>query len=262
MSPARLPNGRDLGQHTTADGRSVRSGLVFRSAAPTDPDLIPVLSSLSIGTVYDLRTAGESEHRPDVLPGSVALQHHDMLGDDPASGPASLAAIARAALAGERPTLTRDELRQTFLDGYRSFVTMGSARKAAGEILTELAEHDTRPVLFHCTAGKDRTGWLAALILLTLGVPEEQIMADYLSSGPAVWEMFAPYAAQLEESGGDVEMMRIALGVYPEYLRSSLDELHRQFGSLDDYLNDGLGVDPTLKTELRHRMLNQAPGVS
>ena len=255
MSPARLPNGRDLGQFRTSDGRLVRPGMLFRSAAPTDPSLVSVLAGLDIGVVYDLRTIGESQHRPDILPDSVRLRAEDMLEDDPDSGPASLGSIARASLAGERPDLSRDELRQAFLTGYRSFVTLGSSRRAAARILTELAEENTRPVLFHCTAGEDRTGWLAALILLTLGVPEEQIMSDYLSSGPAVWEMFAPYAEQLRQSGGDVEMMKVALGVYPEYLRSSFTELHERFGTLDNYLSEGLSLDPAIGAELRARML-------
>ena len=101
MSPARLPNGRDIGGHRGYDGRLVKPGLVFRSGMLVGPDAGVVLESLGVGQVFDLRTEPERTARPDQLPDSAELVVADVLADDPGSGAASLGKIARTVLTSE-----------------------------------------------------------------------------------------------------------------------------------------------------------------
>lgn len=256
MSITDLPNGRDLGGHRTASGRLLRSGLVFRSAALSDPDYVPTLEALGISHVYDLRTAAERENRPDLLPDSVTEIHADLLADQPDAGPATLGRIARAALAGDTSVLSVQELDDTFVRGYRSFVTMGSARAAARQVLAQVVDPDGARVVLHCTAGKDRTGWLTALLLTALDVPWDDVMADYLASGPAVAALFAPYRDQFAARGGDVRALERAIGVYPHYLEASFDTMRQEYGSLDVYLTDGLGLPSDIRDQLARRLLD------
>lgn len=253
--PGRLPNGRDLGDLRTAAGLPLRRGVVYRSAALMSPDHVRSVSDLGIERVYDLRTAGERDHRPDHLPEGVDTVVADLLADEPEAGPASLAALARASVTGDGHTLSAAELDRTFVAGYRSFVTLASSRDAIGGILRDLARPDTGPVILHCTAGKDRTGWVAAVLLTTLGVTWDDVMDDYLLSGPAVRELLAPYREHFEAQGGDVEALDRAISVYPHYLEAARDEAHATFGDWDSYVRDGLGVDTDTRAALLQRLV-------
>jgi protein-tyrosine phosphatase len=105
-----------------------------------------------------------------------------------------------------------------------------------------------------CTAGKDRTGWVVALTLLSVGVSWDDTMADYLASGPEVARMFAPYREMLERDGGDVTAMDTALGVFPEYLEAARETMLAEFGSLDAYLQSGLGLPASFREQLQARL--------
>jgi protein-tyrosine phosphatase len=250
-----LPNSRDLGDRRTASGLLLRTGIVVRSAAPADPVFIPHMERLGITQVYDLRTPPERELRPDHLPATARQEHIDLLADQPEAGPASLGRIARLALDGDTRALRADDLDAAFVATYRAFVTMPSARAAARRVLSHVADSDDGTILLHCTVGKDRTGWLAALILLALDVAWDDVMADYLVSGPAVIALFAPYADEFANRGGDLEAMMRAINAYPHYLEASRQELREQFGSLDRYLCEGLDLPPDFRDRLARRFL-------
>ena len=251
----RLPNARDLGGHRTQDGRSVRRGLIFRSAAPAREDHLTALHEPGIARVYDLRTAGERDQRPVELPEAAVRVHADLLADEPDSGPASLGAIARAAVSGERPDFDADGLDRIFVEGYRSFATLPSSRRGTAGVLRRLAEPDSGPDLLYCTAGKDRTGWVASVILVTVGVGWDDVLADYMISGPNVMALLAPYREQFEAQGGDVAIMERAISTYPHYLAAAHEAAIADYGSWEDYLTGGLELDPAAIVALRERLL-------
>lgn len=228
---------------------------MYRAAALSETEYLPTLVGLGVTHVYDLRTAAERENRPDVLPDHVVEVRADLLADEPDAGPASLGRIARAALVGDTAAMTAEHLNAVFVHGYRAFVTMGSARAVARRVLEQLAAPDGGAIVLHCTAGKDRTGWLSALVLSALGVPWDAVLADYLASGPEVEAMFAPYKEQFAARGGDVSAMERAIGVYPHYLEASFDTMRREYGSLDGYLEDGLALPSGFRDRLAQRLL-------
>lgn len=259
MSIGALPNGRDLGGLRAASRLVVGEGRVFRSGAPVDEDHARALHTLGVRTVMDLRTGAERQSRPLLLPEGTAVLLADILAEEPEDGPASLGRIARAAVSGGAGDFSAAEMRETFLRGYRSFVTLPGARRRSGEVLAALAAPGTGPALIQCTAGKDRTGWISALVLLALGVDADDVMSDYLASGPAVARLFAPYREIVAEQGGNVDALDLALAVFPEYLDESLRTMVAEYGSLQHYLTDGLGLAPDFRDRLGQQLLIAAP---
>ena len=250
-----VPNGRDLGGLPASDGRTVRHGLVFRAAAPQNEDDAEGLSVWGITEAIDLRTHEERELRPATLPPTTQAIVADVLADEPDGGPASLGALARAAVSGDADALTPARLDEIFVAGYRSFVSLPSGRAATATVLRRAADPHSGPVLVHCTAGKDRTGWIVAALLLTLEVPWGDVMADYLASGPEVLALFAPFRDRVAAQGGDVEAMERAIAVFPHYLEAAHAEALRTFGSWHGYLADGLDLPTDLPRRLQARLL-------
>ena len=126
-------------------------------------------------------------------------------------------------------------------DTYRSFVNVYGDRFAQFLALLQLSD---APLVFHCTAGKDRTGWAAALLLTALGVDEEQIMEDYLLTNQ-YFRRPAQMYGQLSE-----EALDALWRVQPSYLMASVDVVRAQHGSVDRYLTQVLGVDGAARERL------------
>jgi protein-tyrosine phosphatase len=165
-------NFRDLGGYETADGQSVKWGLVFRSGVMdglTDVDY-DYLSDLGITTVCDFRASGEREEEPtEWRAGEIDY----MTFPDPAGDNDMSRAFAAVLMA---PDVTGEQVRDVFIEAYRT-MHLGYA-PAYTAMFDELANGDI-PLAFNCSAGKDRTGVAAALVLSALGVPRETVVADY-----------------------------------------------------------------------------------
>jgi protein-tyrosine phosphatase len=256
---AGLPNLRDVGGHRTRDGGRVRTGLVYRSTdlGTLDAAAVAALGRLGIRTVFDLRTAAERARQPDRLPPGSAYVVADVVGDSRAMTPAAIATLfddpAAASLA-----LGSGRAATYFLEAYREFVHLESARAGYRRLFVELAGGASTPALVHCTTGKDRTGWAAAALLLFLGVPEESVMEEYLLSGPQLVPVVQPLLDAFAARGGDPELLRPLLGVEAAYLEASLGEVRRQHGSIEGYVRDGLGVDAQAQAALRALLVEPA----
>ncbi len=254
-----LPNFRDVGGHPTADGGRVRTGLVYRSTdlGRLDPSAVAALGRLGIRTVFDLRTAAERDLHPDRLPPGSAYVVADIAGDSRGKSPADFAAMfedpatATRALGGGRASTL-------FLDTYREFVHLESARTGYRRIFTDLAGGRSVPALIHCTTGKDRTGWAAAALLLFLGVPEEAVMEEYLRSGPLLVPVVQPLIDAFTARGGDPELVWPLLGVRPAYLEAAVGEARRLHGSIEGYVADGLGIDESSRAALRATLVERS----
>jgi protein-tyrosine phosphatase len=245
-----VPNLRDLGGLPTADGAITRHGVLYRSGelgALTDAGQRH-LEALGLRTIVDLRTEHERVKRPDHVPAGVRHLVADVLADVPRVAPAQLteamAEPKRAAAMLSDGAVTRH-----MEDSYRDFVLTDAGRSAYRQLLRAVAAE--QPVLFHCTAGKDRTGWAANLLLWIAGVDEQTRMAEYLAVNTAVDAMFAHIYAAVERRGIDPALMRPLLQVQPGYLRIAQQLVHEHFGGLDGYLEDGLGVDAVLVAQVR-----------
>jgi protein-tyrosine phosphatase len=104
---------------------------------------------------------------------------------------------------------------------------------------------------FHCTTGKDRTGWAAAALLTLLGVPKDQVVEDYLRSNDYILPAYQKVIDAFVAGGGDPAIPRAILGVKEEYLDAAFDEMQTKYGTIEGYFSDGLGIDAAQQQALR-----------
>jgi protein-tyrosine phosphatase len=245
-------NFRDLGGYETADGRRVRWGQIYRSGALdklTDADLA-TLQSLDVKLVCDLRSPTEVQAAPDkAIPGaeSVAIPMFDRSVDPQA--------IREAVLAGDVAALgTPGSL---LVEGNRKFVTDFTDDFA--QVMERVMDPDYRPATVHCSGGKDRAGLTSALVLLTLGVPRETVIQDYLLSntyrGPENAQTVERLQAILDPQ--EVEVVKSLIEVRPEYLQAAFDTMEEEYGSVDAYLRKGLGISNAERKRFQQQMLER-----
>jgi protein-tyrosine phosphatase len=251
-----IANLRDLGGWRTADGRVTRHGVVFRSAGlgwAEPPDLAGV-SALGIRTVYDLRSVREREESPERLPDLATGVVVDVLGDQLQAVPAHM-----LDLLDDPPRATaalRDGVAEALLEqAYRDIVTLDSAHCAYRRLFSGLLDGDARAALIHCTTGKDRTGWAAAALLLMLGVPQDDVLAEYLLTNEQLLPALAPLFQRFADGGGDPAVLRPVLGVQASYLRTALDLVHAEHGGVAGYFEHALGLDAGWQQQARAELL-------
>ena len=238
-------NLRDLGGYRAADGRRVRMGRVFRSASLahlTEADLAR-FGTLGIRTVCDLRGVRERGRAPSRLPGRNA--------------PGNVLEVVPLPIEPRVGASLRDLLRREEATGQDAYALLQAAYAAyAGEHLPRyrklfalLLEDGRLPLLFHCSAGKDRTGFGAALLLTALGVPRETVMADYLATN-RIWRREHALPPETPDAVRDA-----LLAAHRPLLEGALAQAVESHGSLERLLEDGLGLHPARLRALRGAML-------
>ena len=220
-------NLRDLGGYGTADGRTVQWRRLFRADGMhrlSEADRA-VLRGFGLRTVIDLRT--ENEVADGRFPEELALAWHhlsvvDVLWDqvEAPTGPETFAAF--------------------LYERYREMLDMGGPHFA--EAYRRLAAPGALPGLFHCAAGKDRTGLLAALVLSSLGVADDDVVADYALSQDATHRLVTWAAQESPELAARIDAVPAAhLAAEPEAMRRVLAWVSESYGSTPAYLA-ALGV--------------------
>lgn len=233
-------NLRDLGGWPTQCGGRVRRGRVFRSAALhglTASD-IAALHALGVGQVVDFRADGErarwptrfvdvTVHELTIAP-TIGASLRDLIADPQASS-ADVVRVMRGAYAAY------------ITDWHHRYRTMFDL------LLADAAP----PLLFHCTAGKDRTGVAAALLLSALGVDPAAIRTDYLATN-AHWRRDAEVAADLPPAVADT-----LLSVQDAFLDAAYEAIDTRHGGMQAYLTQRMGLDETRRAALRARLVEQ-----
>lgn len=245
-------NFRDLGGYRTRDGREVKWGKFYRSgvlANLTDNDY-DYLESRGIKTVVDFRSSEERRNEPTHWQAGE-IEH---LTWDYAMGDWEAAFGELMA----KPDFKPGDMIQLMADMYPQLVRQ---QKPAYRAMFETMLESDEPLLFHCTAGKDRTGVGAALLLTALGVDRETVMEDYLLSSEVLKNtdiMKLPEDASEKEKrmyaffSSLPQPVRDALaGVEASYLESAFAEMERQSGSVEGFIEQELGVDKTELAQLR-----------
>ncbi|MFJ9370702.1 tyrosine-protein phosphatase [Nocardia sp. NPDC101769] len=216
-----VENARDAGGYRTIDGHTVRSGLVFRTAAlssATTAD-VAVLAAHNVNSVHDLRTSYEQLlSGADKLPAGASDHHDDVIGQAPLPTLLSSASAAQ--------------------NVYPAFITAPGANAGFADVIRDIA-YDNAAVVFHCTAGKDRTGWAAAVLLTILGVDKDTVYYDFLLSN--YYRNAAP---------GDTNN-----GVTTAELDTAFAQVNQSYGSFDNYVHNGLGLTAADIAALKAKML-------
>jgi len=247
-----VPNMRDLGGWQNRDGGRVRSRLLYRS---TELNRLQgndevTFAGLGIRSIYDLRTEEERDQQPDRVPSGTEYVVCDVLKDSPNAAPAELLKLISDPKAAEE-MLGGGKAVSLFESGYRESVSLSSALAAYKRLFSDLSRDEHRPALFHCTTGKDRTGWAAASMLMLLGVPDDVVMQEYLLTNEELLPALKPMFDQFESKGGDPELLMPVFGVRHEYLETALDEMRKRFGTIEGYFTEGLGLDAGVLQALR-----------
>jgi len=249
-----------LGGYQTGDGHTVATKLAYRSnqLSGITPEDMEKLAGLGFKVDYDLRTAAERDARPDEVPTGVECIWLNVLADAPQSSPAQLEKLLRDPPQANK-VLGNGQVEAAFIKAYREFVSLPSAKTEFGRLFRGLADRSQLPALFHCTTGKDRTGWAAAALLELLGVPRATIMADYLRSNDTIIPNYQRAINAFVEAGGDPDIPEAILGVQEAYLNASFDEMETQYGTIENYFAGGLGIDADGQQALREVYRSQLP---
>ena len=227
-------NFRDLGGIRTSEGKQVRWGRLFRAdgLSRLHPEDLAYLSSVPITTIVDFRTEHEAKRSPDKLPDSV--QKYMSMPVIP----------GRLSPGPEREALFARGVDDTFMEDVgRAFVEDETIIATYKEFFQLLLEEPSLPLLFHCSAGKDRTGYAAALILFSLGVDKETIMQDYMASAGYLAGKYDDLLIQFPERA-------VLFTVKPNYLQASFEAMEKKSGSINIYLTEVLGIDQERMREI------------
>lgn len=225
----------------------MRRGVLFRSNALDAESIDDArLAAVGLTGVFDLRMTVEITPKPDVVPDGARYVRFNVIGDD-------------VELGALNPNALKDpaDARGMLMSVYRMFVTEHHARSQFAGLIRTIAD-GAGPQVFHCSAGKDRTGWAAAVMQRLVGVSQDDVMADYLLTNQYSAATIEKIAAKATaQRGGDVgEAARVLAGVFPEALHAAFDETESRYGGFDGYVRDGLGIDDVAVERLRARLLS------
>lgn len=253
--PIKIRNARDLGSYTGIDGRKIKKHRLLRTGklyGMSEYDKA-YLKNYGLKTIIDFRTAEERKYMPD--PKIEGVKHLDI-------------AVHEDEKVGA-PDQTREQLKKTYdkdqyagfkvmCHQYRKTVKSTHSQEAYHRFFESLASQEEGATIFHCSEGKDRTGFAAVYLLHILGVDPQIIRADYLYSNFTLTN----YRNQLDDkavSEGANEIMRASLrslaSVANEYLDTALILINKDYGNLDNYLKENIGIDQAMISRLRELYL-------
>ena len=240
-------NTRELGGYKTTDGKTIKWGKLFRSDKLSDISKTDqaYLQNLGIKKIVDFRSEQEKAEDPNIIP--TGISYVEM----PISVDGAMRSKIEAVLKGE----TDREVQSFLIDANKEFVT--NYADVYENFLRGLIDEDT-PTLFHCTAGKDRAGFAAAITLIALGVSKEDVINDYMKTNAFTQERIEEILDQIELMSlyqSDVEILRPLLGVEQIYIETAFKTAEDKYGSLENFIRDGLNISDEDIQKLRNKFL-------
>jgi protein-tyrosine phosphatase len=241
-------NVRDIGGYTTQKGQTVRWGQVYRAGTLSNltDEGVARLSELGIQTICDVRTTHEAETQPARLPEAIRYVHIPLHERGEGRGRILFTVTTRP-----------HRISDLIVYGYITLMIEKRAHLLA-DIIRRIADPANRPILLHCTAGKDRTGLTIALLLALLGVPDDTILADFSLSNlfyEEVRQTIQRDAERLAVFGIRAGNLRPMLVADPETLRVALAYVRRRYGSVDGYVRGRGGLSDATLQQLRVELL-------
>lgn len=247
------PNFRSMAGILTADGRAIREGVLFRSEilSRLSPEEIAHLSALNIGLVCDLRSPRERERESNRWPHEQNVRTVVRQPD-----PNAVRTDWETRLLEQH--FDEEQARQYMMEAYRAM-----PRELAGHLVALLdycGHAEPGGILIHCVAGKDRTGFVCAMLLSALGVPLETILADYMESAQRFMKSERMIAALQKTFDADIPARAYraveAIGtVRMDYLEAAFGEIERTHGSIEAYLASVAGLDNARLAQLQRHLL-------
>ena len=240
-------NTRELGGYKTTDGKSIKWGMLYRSdklSDISDTDQA-YLQNLGIKKIIDFRSKEEKEEDPDIIP--KGIDYIEM----PISVDGAMRSKIEAVLKGE----ANKDVKSFLIDANKEFVS--NYTEVYEDFLRNLIDDDG-PALFHCTAGKDRAGFAAAITLIALGVSKEDVINDYMKTNRFTKERIEEIIGQIKLMTlyqTDAEILRPLLGVEREYIEAAFQAAEEKYGSLENFIREGLNISDKEIQILRNKFL-------
>ncbi|WP_407883048.1 tyrosine-protein phosphatase [Furfurilactobacillus curtus] len=246
-------NFRDLGGYQTTDGHTTKWQRTVRSAALNQLNRadLATLSAYGVHTILDFRTNQELLRAPDRVPGGAKDYHNPILAID-----------------DTRSSATREELREDLsepgyghrqmIQTYHEMIADDFSQQAYRNFFDYLIANQKGTLLFHCTAGKDRTGLGAIMFLAALGVPQTTVLQDYLLTNEVSKAVLDANMDRLDGEGASAAVkdnIRALWTVHEDYFTAAMDEVKTQAGDLPHYLSDNLQLSDEKIAELRRLYL-------
>ena len=252
---AGIYNFRDLGGYPTEDGSRVKWGVLYRSGTlhgASDADL-EYLQQLGLHALVDFRSSAEKEAEPDHLP-----EQHDFSVVEIPTLDGGENSVAREIMARvENGDFSDFDPQEFMLEANRHFASNFTPQYR--EFLQVVTAAEGRPVLWHCSAGKDRAGFAAAILLRILGVPQDVVVRDYALSKQYSLAARRNQLLLLRLFKGKeaADKLTVIMGVEPEWLEAGFAEIDIQYGSFENYVREGLGLSNEDVAGLRSALLEQ-----
>lgn len=241
-----LKNARDFSSLTTENGKHIRPGAVIRSGSLYNlkkSDLKLLKEKYDLKAVIDLRSMHEKENKPDTLPEGARYY------ENPYYNEATLAitsGMGSDVLTALKTSKNKQELYNYVPDLKSVYPLMASSEYTVSQMaqcLRIIFNNREGSVIFHCTAGKDRTGVTAAVLLRILGVPEKDIIDDYLYTNvryKSISSFYGRLALIFLRDKPLAEKVKKVFLVDREYYEAFFNEIDNVYGCFDNFVKDGL----------------------
>ena len=240
-------NTRELGGYKTTDGKSVKWGVLFRSDKLSDisENDQKYLQSLGIKRIVDFRSEAEKTEDPNIIPEGINYI------ETPINVDGAMRSKIEAVLKGE----TNKEIKSFLVDANKEFIT--NYTSVYEDFLRGLIDEDG-PTLFHCTAGKDRAGFAAAITLIALGVSKEDVIEDYMKTNIFTKDKIDEMIDKIKLMSlyqADAEILRPLIGVERIYIETAFKTAEEKYGSLENFIREGLNISDEEIQILRNKFV-------
>ncbi len=256
-----VENDRELGGYQTTDGRTIKAGKLLRTAhlhALSDEDMDVLQNTYHVGTVIDFRSHPEVDAKPDIMIPGTHYVHINLFPEEfnaNEDGVQVMHADDEFEMAYQM--ITKPFELSTF---YLSIMGRTEGKEGYRRFFDELLKTDEdKAILFHCTAGKDRTGMAAAYLMAVLGVDRKTITEDYMLTNEFCQEKIEFMVQKLKERDDDPMLevyMRSMMGVRPEIINSLFDFCEKYYGSIANYVKTYIGVTDEEIAQLKEKFLD------
>lgn len=252
-------NARQLGGYITIDGKTIKDGVLLRTgnlSNASKEDVAKLTEKYNLKIDIDLRTVAEIDGAPDVKIDGVTEKNIRITKElSPAYLKAVIGVISEDPVGDAIMRVEDGTISDTI---YSNMVTNSHAQKAFKEFFDTILKNEDGAILFHCSQGKDRTGVAAVLILSALGVDEETIMKDFLLTNDFNAEKINFLVDETKKRTEDpkiIEGVHAQLGVEERYMQNMYATIDKEYGSMDSYLKELIGLSDKDIQTLKDRYL-------